>query len=163
MDSLAALAIRCRRYVKCWATWNLSKTILPSASGRCARTEATYGSHMSIATAPMPLICSGVRVSHQGEIALTLSKGFFIDTNLTDGLRFASLHSTLHRPLHDAVNLVPTEPQHLGHGFLAGRLQPLDRQQFKQRCESARRLRPWHLHHAHSMIAARAARRLGVQ
>jgi hypothetical protein len=48
------------------------------------------------------------QIIHQGEIALTFSKGLFIDAKLADGLRFTAFQATLHRPLHDGVNLVPT-------------------------------------------------------
>ena len=128
----------------------------------------------------MPLICSAVRVPllavfghvhhaplpqiiHQCQIAVPLPKRLLIHTDLADWLGFSSLQATLHCPLQDAVYLVPTQLQQAGHCFLTGRFEPLDRQQFKQRCESARRLGPRHLHHSHSVVAACATRRLGVQ
>jgi hypothetical protein len=36
------------------------------------------------------------------------------------------------------VDFIPTKLQQPGYGFQTGRLEPLDRQQFKQRRESAR-------------------------
>ena len=82
------------------------------------------------------------QIVHQGEIVMALAKRFLIDTELSDRLGLSALQSPLHRSLHDAVNLVPTEPQQPGHGLLAGRLEPFNRQRFKQRREAAGGLRP---------------------
>ena len=107
--------------------------------------------------APLP------QIIHQCQIAVPLPKRLLIHADLAHQLRLPPLQSTLYRPFHDAVDFVPTERQQPGHRFLTGRFQPLDRQQFKQRRESAGRLRPWHLYHPHSVFAAFTSRRLRVQ
>jgi hypothetical protein len=47
-----------------------------------------------------------------------------------------------HRTFHDAANLIPAQPQLLGHGFLAGRLQPGNGQSLQQGGKSRARFRP---------------------
>jgi hypothetical protein len=49
------------------------------------------------------------------------------------------------------------------HRLLAGRLQPADRQSFKQRREAAASLGPRQTNHLHAILRAVCARRLGVQ
>src|SRR5262245_40426065 len=53
------------RLMQVFDAWNLSNTILLSASGRWARGDCTYGSHMSMATAVIPLRWAGVRVGQK--------------------------------------------------------------------------------------------------
>ena len=143
---------------------------------------------MSMATAVMLLLCSAVRVPqnpsrllclrssathntrpqgqvvHQSQIVMALAKRLLIDTDLSDRLRLAPLQPTLHRSLHDPTNFVPAQFQQPGHRFLAGCLEPFNRQRFKQRREPAGGLRqrqssPRALH-ARSRRCA-AARRAG--
>ena len=60
------------------------------------------------------------------------------------------------------MNRVPTQPQLFSHRLLAGVFQPLSRQRLKQSSKSAVGLGPRQLHHPHAMLAALAARRLGM-
>ena len=102
------------------------------------------------------------QIVHQRQIVVTLAKRLLIDTDLSDRLGLAALQSTLYRSLHDAVYFVPTQVQQPGHCFLAGRLEPGNRQRFQQRREAAGRLLPRQFHHAYSVLGAFAERRLGV-
>src|SRR5271157_6307776 len=77
------------------------------------------------------------QIIHQRQIAVSLPKSLLIDTHLAHQLRLAALQAALHRPLHDAVNLVPTELQQRSHGFLARRLLALHG--CGTRCAAARR------------------------
>lgn len=71
------------------------------------------------------------QIIHQSQIAVSLPKRLLVHTNLANQLRLPPSHATLHRPLQDAVDLVPTELQQPGYGFLTGRLQPGDGQSLK--------------------------------
>jgi hypothetical protein len=51
-------------------------------------------------------------------------KGLLIHTELAHQFGLAAFQAALHRPLHDAVDLVPTELPQPGHGFLTCRLEP---------------------------------------
>jgi hypothetical protein len=91
------------------------------------------------------------------------AKGFLIHPQIHHGLSFLPFQSALDRALQDAVNLIPTELEHLGYALLAGRFQPLDRQGLKQGGEARSRFRPGQLDHFHPLLGALGTRRVGMQ
>jgi len=71
-------------------------------------------------------------------------------------LLFASLAAS-HRPAHDAVHLVPAQPQKLRRRRDVRLLQPVDHQRLEQRCEPGARLGPGDLDLLDAVLIAVAA------
>lgn len=103
------------------------------------------------------------QVIHQSQIAVPFPKRLLINTDLTHQFSFAALQATLHRPLQDAVDLVPTQFQKSGYRFLAGRLQPFHRQGLKQYREPTRWFRPRQPDYLHAVVPTFASWRLRMQ
>ncbi len=61
------------------------------------------------------------------------------------------------------MNFIPTQPHLISDGFLAGRLEPLDHDGFKQGSEAAVGLGPRHSDNANTMLMAVGAGRSCVQ
>lgn len=94
---------------------------------------------------------------------MPLPERLLVDADLADPFGLPPLQSTLDGPLHNAVDLVPTQLQQSRYSLLARRFQPFDRQRLEQRRKAARRLRPRQLDRLHAMVPAFRARRLGME
>src|SRR5260370_18134536 len=64
---------------------------------------------------------------------------------------------------HDAVNLIPTQPQLFGDRLLASVFQPRNGQPFHQGGKARVGLGPRQLYHAHPVLTTLTARRCGMQ
>jgi hypothetical protein len=78
-------------------------------------------------------------------------------------LGFASRQATCDGTSLDTVHFIPTQAQTVRYRFLAGGLQPIDGQSFKQRSEPATRLGPRQLHRTRPVLGALTAWRRRMQ
>ena len=119
--------------------WNLSKTILRSACGTCAKVDSKKAGHMSIAMPSIPERSSNERVLQKRssvsrlrprptqitvdvsrsdiivKVLVALLDRLLVDTDVAQLTIGAALQSTPHRTAHDTVNLVPTQAQLTRH------------------------------------------------
>ena len=104
-----------------------------------------------------------LQVIHQREILVPFAKRLLIDSQPRQRFCLPPFQTTLHRSLHDPVNLVPTQSQLLPHRLLTRASQPVNHQTLLQRRESARRFRPRQFHNSHTMLRTFGPRWPGVQ
>src|SRR5208282_497940 len=103
------------------------------------------------------------QVVDQRQVLVPLAERFLVHPQITDHFRLSSRQSPPYGTFHDPMHLVPRQAQLIRHRLLTGRLQPVDRQAFKQRREPAMRFGPGQTHNAYPMFGTTAARGLGVQ
>ena len=103
------------------------------------------------------------QIVHDRHVFVPLAEGLLVYSQTGNRLGLPPLEPALNGAFHDGVDLIPTQPQLLGHRLLAGGFEPGDCQSFKQRGEAAGWLCPRQFHHPHPMRGALAARRFGVQ
>ena len=81
-------------------------------------------------------------VVHDGHVLVPLLEGGLVDADPTQRLRLTALQPPFDGPLHDAVDFVPTHPEHLSDRRDGCRLQPVDDERFEQGGEPRPRARP---------------------
>src|SRR5271157_513264 len=101
-------------------------------------------------------------VDHR-QVLVPLAERLLVDPQICDHSLLSPCQTTLDGTIHDPMHLVPRQSQPIPHGFLAGRLQPVDRQTLEQRRKATVRLGPRETHHANSMYGTTRSRRGGVQ
>src|SRR6202790_3359407 len=78
-----------------------------------------------------------IQIVDQGEVVVPFGKRLLIDTQTLDGLGLTTRQTSFHGPLLNRMHFVPTQAELLGHGLLAGGLEPIDGEPFKQSREPA--------------------------
>ena len=66
------------------------------------------------------------QVVAQRQVVASLEEGPLVHSNPTHRLGLPPFQPALHRPLHDPMHLIPSQPQQLRHRALTRRLQPRD-------------------------------------
>ena len=103
------------------------------------------------------------QVVDERQVLVPLPERLLIHPQIPDHFRLPPGQSPPYGTFHDPMDLVPTEAHLIGHGPLAGRSQPVDRQPLEQRRETTVRLGPGQTHHPNSMLRTAGTRRLGVE
>src|SRR5258708_39359800 len=104
-----------------------------------------------------------IQIVDQGEVVVPFGKRLLIDVESLDGLSLTAHQAAFDRALLNRMHFVPTQSESLGHGLLAGDLEPIDRQSFKQSREPAGGLGPRKLYGSWAMLGGGASRGVGVQ
>src|SRR5258708_35004457 len=104
-----------------------------------------------------------IQIVDPGEVVVPFGKRLLIDAESLDGLSLTAQQAAFDRALLNRMHLVPTQSESLGHGLLAGGLEPIDRQSFKQSREPAGGLGPRKLYGSCAMVGGGAGRGVGLQ
>src|SRR5258708_31587498 len=102
-----------------------------------------------------------IQIVDPGEVVVPFGKRLLIDAESLDGLSLTAQQAAFDRALLNRMHLVPTQAASLGHGLLAGGLEPIDRQSFKQSREPAGGPGPRKLYGSCALLGAVAARGVG--
>jgi len=89
---------------------------------------------------------AGVLIGHHRDVIVALAIGGFVHTQPLRRQGLAARQTALHRPLHDAVDGVPAQPQALGHRTDSRGFEPINHQRFKQGRKPTAGLRPGYRH-----------------
>jgi hypothetical protein len=100
-----------------------------------------------------------LQIVHQREVVAAPPERLLVHAQMAHRPGRPPRQSALHRAVHHGVDLVPAQPQTLGHRLLARRLQPLDGKPFEQRREPAAGLGPRQTRHPDAVLGAVGARR----
>jgi len=105
-----------------------------------------------------------VNVGEDGYGVVPFPKALFVDADVRNGIRFTSLETPLHGPVHDRLSRVPGESEEGGGSFdRAARLQDFDSEGFKEESKTAVRPGPRRHDRLEPVARAAAARQPGDQ